>query len=1271
MAQRTKHGASTLSQAAGGERLPTLPVALAYVDACGGDTGEWEERWREAAAEVAATPRAENGDAQPPYRGLARFEPGDADLFFGRDEITDRALEMTRSRRFTAVLGPSGSGKSSLLRAGLVPRLRHLDQHPDQHQDQTGPPPVALRILTPGPNPLRAHAQRLDPADGDGDTWLIVDQFEELYTLCHDPAERDRFIDRLLAATDPASRLRVVIAVRADFLGRCAEHPALTAALQGATVLVGPMSRGELREAVTRPAQAAGAIVERALTTRVLDEVEGEPGALPLMSHALLETWRCRKGRALTLEAYESVGGLRGAIARTAEDIHDRLTPAQADLARRILLRLVTPGDGVPDTRRPARREEFDFGEATDTTTVVERLARARLLTLDEEQVGLAHEALISAWPRLRNWIDTDRERLRAHRRLTEAAAAWDALARDPGALYRGTLLAATEEAFPAEDREAALTPLEGAFLGSSLRARRRERVRPRILAAVLSILVALALTAGLVAWQQNRTSTVQRTQTAARRVAALAESLRYSDPVTAERLSVAAWRIADTIETRSALIGALAQKEEDAFTPSGDEDSQYFMTPDTRTLVATGGHRVVRWDVRTHRRTGVFGGLREDRALEASGVSPDGRYLLLVGTGRIRVWDIAAGRYAGATAHAGKGARHGSVLEVNAYGQFDPSGRTINVSGGPDDDNHVQVWDWRRHRLLFERHGARVQGVVVSPDDRFAAVCETGRPLRVWDMTRHRMLSTSGTPRASAEGGCAPAEFSPDSHRLVAAMPEGGLRLWNLTSGTSRSSEGSGAPGTSEGSRVPGARGSTDVSRAHDIPGGFRDAVEGSYSDVTDMAFSRDGRFLATTNGQEVRLWRLSAGASGPVFRYFLPAHGSDSLGQFGLDPDGRTVRYLVATAEDQAEGTMVRAVSASGATAPGWRDDPLEEAEFSPDGRTLATTWRAGRRSHFRLTDARSGRVQADLPATPCTADPDRPGSGPEDCGELMSFSADGTTFACTASVGEYSHTTQRVTVWDVHARRVRATVDLGRPTHARGVINAIALGPDGRTLLVSRLRDADIRTETWDVSRGRRTGALRGAGGDAVAVRPDGRLLATSYGQLGDLSTRHVVGRRLAQDSTMALAFSPDGRHLAAGDRSGRVTLWDGRAAHRLAVLAGTFTETRQDSGAAVSALAFSSDSRTLAVGGDDGTLQLWDVPSGRRLGSALPTAGEPVLAVAFGADGGTLRTSGRYLTLHGYPTDPSSIGTRTCRRTGGGLTRAEWEEYVPELPYRDTC
>ncbi|MBL1120585.1 hypothetical protein JK364_51105 [Streptomyces sp. 110] len=251
---------------------------------------------------------------------------------------------------------------------------------------------------------------------------------------CADPAERTRFIDRLLTARAPDSRLRVLIAVRADFFGHLAGHRPLADALRDATLLVPPMNRDELREAVVKPAQAAGLIVERTLTARIIDEVDGEPGALPLMFHALLETWHRRKGRALSLAACEAAGGVHGAGAQTAEDLYTRFIPPQAACARRILLRLITPGEGAQDTRRPAPREELETGTSSATAEVLERLVKARLVILDGSTVHLAREALIAAWPRLRKWIDEDRDRLRLHCRLTDAAHPWQTLGRDPGA---------------------------------------------------------------------------------------------------------------------------------------------------------------------------------------------------------------------------------------------------------------------------------------------------------------------------------------------------------------------------------------------------------------------------------------------------------------------------------------------------------------------------------------------------------------------------------------------------------------------------------------------------------------------------------------------------------------------------------------------------------------------------------------------------------------------------------------------------------------------
>lgn len=208
--------------------------------------------------------------------------------------------------------------------------------------------PATLRILTPGPTPAATYGHLLAPADDEPESWVVVDQFEEAFTLCRDPRERSRFIDLLLAARDPASRLRVLVAVRADFYTRCGEHRELADALQGAALLLGPMTAEELREAVVGPAQAVGCLVERTLTVRLVDEVLDEPGGLPMLSHVLLETWRRRKGRMLSLAGYEAAGGVRGAIAASAEEVHGGLSPAQARTARHLLLRMVEPGQGTP-----------------------------------------------------------------------------------------------------------------------------------------------------------------------------------------------------------------------------------------------------------------------------------------------------------------------------------------------------------------------------------------------------------------------------------------------------------------------------------------------------------------------------------------------------------------------------------------------------------------------------------------------------------------------------------------------------------------------------------------------------------------------------------------------------------------------------------------------------------------------------------------------------------------------------------------------------------
>jgi WD40 repeat protein len=1210
MAQRTGQGASTLSQAAAGERLPTLPVALAYVRACGGDPAEWEERWRQTSAELAAEPRSEEEDAEPPYRGLARFEPADAGLFFGRDELADRLLSQARSRRVTALFGPSGSGKSSLLRAGLIPRLR------DPHE--SGPRPAAVRVLTPGEHPLRTHARHMVPADGDGDTWLIVDQFEELYTLCTDPGEREAFIGHLLAAAGRGSRLRVVIAVRADFLGHCARHAGLTAALQDGTVLAGPMSREELREAVVAPAQKAGLIVERALTARVLDEVEDEPGALPLMSHALLETWRRRKGRALTMEAYEAAGGLRGAIARTAEDAYARFAPAQADLARRILLRLITPGGGTPDTRRPVARTELDFGEPGDVTEVLERLTRARMLTVDADTVDLAHEALITAWPRLAAWIEEDRGRLRIHRQVTQDAAAWQDLDRDPSLLYRGTRLAAAEDAFPAPDRQRDLTAPEAAFLDAAVLRREQERLsaarsatRLRALVVSLAVLVVLALVAGVIAWQQNLSSERRRTEADARTVAAVADNMRSTDPVRAMRLSLAAWSLSHTTETRSSLLAAWTQKEQDHFTvPGADSDSEYGLTPDGRVLVTLDDHRVTTWDTVSHR---TLWSHPVDPRAQLDGITPDGRTVAVDARDGLQIWDTST-----------SGGQWVPPDRGRVSAALGDSGRTlVTWSAASPDTLSVKLWNRRTHHLLFQRRikEEELPGVLTSPDDRLVALCPHDASPEVWDLADGRQLPLPSFIGRLRDDPCGTQSirFSPRGQRLAAAT-DSSVRTWDFSSRRE-------LPALAQ----PGA---------------------------TGIQFSGDGTLLAAASGSTIDVWRTTAPDT-PVFRYTAV---NEEVNDLRMDTASRTLRYVGGAGLGQP--TVIRTLRLGPVLDPAWAPSAADTAILSPDGRTLAALVRHGNSGRLRLLNTAHSTVTADIPVPYRTED---------NCSASLAFSGDARLLAYAPPACDQDAHPIPVTLWDSRTR-VRLTRDLPPSDRRVSRLAGLALTADGRYLLVSWGESAQSpgAVDIWSTGSGRRTRVVRGADG-LPAVSRDGTLV-TSYGHVTNTSHGPTHHMNLSEDNVGALAFSDDGKRLAAADDSGRVDVWDMTGRRRTGILVGPFgsgPQAQGDGSETISSLVFSHDGSTLAVGGDEGTLQLWDVASSRRLGLPLPTSGDAVQSVAFGPGDDTLYVAAAHLPVGMYSVAGGPIAAAVCARAGGGPSRDDWATYLPDRPYKDVC
>ncbi|MEU9288429.1 helix-turn-helix domain-containing protein [Streptomyces sp. NPDC048275] len=1155
LAQRAGYSVTTLSQAAAGEQLPTLPVTLAYVGACGGDLAEWEARWKEAVEESAGDGSRDDDGSLTPYRGLARFETGDSGLFFGREQLTADLVDLLRRRRFAAVFGPSGSGKSSLLRAGLIPVLRRAQE--------PGLRPAAIRILTPGDRPARSHAPLLTPAtphDGSAaaDTFVIVDQFEEVFTLCHDAAERARFIDLLLTARQPESRLRVLLAVRGDFYGRCAEHRDLADALRDANLLAGAMSQAELRDAVVKPATAAGLTMERALTARLVEEVAEAPGGLPLLSHALLETWRRRRGKTLTMAGYEAAGCLDGAIAKTAEQVYGRFTEGQAAAARRVLLRMVAPGDGTPDTRRPVERAELPGTGRDDTAQVVEALAGARLLTLDGDTVELAHEALITAWPRLRGWIEEDRERLRVHRNLTDAAHAWQELGREQGALYRGSRLAAAQEHFggaPQTD----LTDLEHAFLDAGRDHEQKGRRRYRLVLTAVTGALCLALVAAGLAVGQWQSAVTAQHLAQSRQLAAQSGALLDSDPDLASLLAVHAYRTSPTREATAALYAAAALPLRKRLTGGTEPVDSIALSPDGHTLAAQSRDGKVRiWnlpagDIR-HTFTGQDPG-------DVTAFSPDGRTLAVATGGVIRMWDPVTGRKRGTLTIPG-----GAVRGI----AFSPDGRTVAAASA----TAVRVWDVATGR---KRHGFTghpdPQAVAFGPDGRTVAAVSLGGLVRVWDVA-------TGRTRTAHDGRIdgKVVALSPDGRTYATVRTDGSVQLREAATGIVRLSIRDGFIGSNEVAFAPDGRtlaipGPGNTVRLWDTASGTARATvtAGHHGGGMKVALNSDGRTLVTSSnsGPTIRVNRLPADPPQTT----LPGPAGTYIGDLAFSPDGHTVAAVRGGPPGRGSVELWDAGTGDGEAALALDTDPALEGEqlpftvlrlgavgFDPTGRALAARAIGNSATMNRVIEVRevaTGRLRRSRALGAV--------------GTEAVFSPDGTRLALVGSKGS-------VRMWNLSTGALH-TAHTG---HDRPV-RAVAFTPDGRTLAVGgdQVRLLDATTGRTQRTVKPRTGNLL-----SLAFSPDGHTLATASSSNGFVETWDARTGQL-QDSfsvsgeVASLAFSPDARTLAASSVRG-VQLWD------LATSQTRLTLPTRSPGA----VAFSPDGRTLALG-TGSSAELWNV------------------------------------------------------------------------------
>jgi WD40 repeat protein/transcriptional regulator with XRE-family HTH domain len=1163
-----------------------------------------------------------------PYKGLLFFDQADADLFFGREALTthlaERVIDLAKnaSSRFLAVVGASGSGKSSLVRAGLAVALQRAGWK--------------MHVFTPTANPLKILAAYYNPTGvKNGQNHLVlVDQFEETFTLCRDENERSAFIERLLAiARDKPVKTTVVIALRADFYSHCAQYPLLREAVAAEQEYIGQMTTDELRRAIEEPARRGGWEFESGLVDVLLNDIgadgmgQPEPGALPLLSHALLATWERRRGRIFTLDGYRASGGVRGAIAETAESVFtDQLNRAQQDLARDVFLRLTELGEGNEDTRRRATLNELahQSDEAIQLRVVLNTLAEARLITLNEDTAEVAHEALIREWQRLHEWLSQDREGLLLHRHLANSALEWKVRGQDPADLYRGARLAQAREWASANTER--LNQAERLFIATSIdqeqhdaleREAQRQRelrsaqelaetqshtakqLRRRAIFLSGAFLLAIAL-AGVAIFFGNRANQKALEAQATNRIATSRELAGDSlinlniDPERSILLALQAEVKGDTFQAQDALHRAVETSRllKRASAPVGACYCSIAFNPDgtrlaTESRDADGQLMTQIRDATTlavlFTKPGVWA---DDRWLDAdflpiAAPSADRSSTILT------VWDATGQRV---------------ITNVTLPIHFDDNAPFIDIS--PDqtkvaavsstDLGNLAVFDMGTGRQLAHvgKPGYGYNGRLrFSPDSRslltLGALTDNNQEVTLWEVaTGHVLLNVpvQGQPQLI--------DFSPDGKRFAVDELQF-VRIVDIASGQ-------------------------DVVKLS----GHTGLVENG------LMFNSDGTRIVTVAGDGTsRIWDAATGQS------LLTVFGDDSqIRTAAFSPDGTRMATLSAT------GVQTWAIAPTDTRE--WMAVPAAPncdcvIAFSPDGLQLAVF---GGDNTVKILDSYLGQIDLTLP------DPGNQGRG-------LAFSPDGTRLA-TAGADNLAH------VWDlVSGKELIALEGHTAP------VDRVIFSPDG-TRLATIDRSGEARL--WDAASGQvlfslhafESNSIQDSNDIGIAFSRDGSRLATAGGTFIKIwNTRTgqatLILPPVEGKLAYAVTFSPDGKHLAVSFRGGSANVLDAATGQNLFDLSGHTGSVRY--------LAYSPDGTRIATASADGTARLWDATTGAEEFALTGHTGQ-VTGLAFSPDGTRLATGSRDGTVRVYALGLEDLIKIAQSRLTRSLTIEECQKYL---------
>jgi DNA-binding SARP family transcriptional activator/class 3 adenylate cyclase/WD40 repeat protein/energy-coupling factor transporter ATP-binding protein EcfA2 len=1207
-----------------------------------------------------------------PYKGLARYEAADASFFHGRERLVATLVARIAVDRFVGIIGASGSGKSSLVRAGLLPALSGNalpgsgawpacactpGEHPLRSLAEAlaplvgVPPPELARRLDRQPDELGAVIDAALRGRGGSRVVVVVDQFEEIVTLCRDQQERERFAGALVdAVTDPDVPAVVVPVVRADYFGSLAVHPELARLFEQSQVLVGAMTDAELRRAITEPARRAGLALEDGLADAVCADAGSEPGTLPLVSTAMAETWVRRDGTTLTLAAYTEAGGVQGALARLADDVYAGLDAEGQVLAQRLFLRLAEPGEGTDDVRRRMPRDEFSAGPVGDE--VLDAYVDRRLLVADGGSVEVAHEALLREWPRLRAWLEEDREGRRLHRHLTDATAAWAVEGRDPGALYRGTRLGAAQDW--ASLHPDALNAAEREFLDASaadqqreLTSARRTARRLRSLAVAMAAFLAVALVAGGLALVQR--SHAKHQAATARREATIANDAKNVSAAS----SVASQ--ARVLATEGQLAPALLLAVE-----------TYRLDPSTATEGALES-------VLSH----VPAGLERQVPLLDTGalaisadVSPDGRLIVSGGTdGIVRLYDLASGRLL-ASMPQGRGA----AIQMT---QFSADGSRFV---GTDLQNNVFVWDVANgNPLVAVIHAAGGPGFTrasFAGDDRIVTATQTNG-VKVWDVSVPGHPVPMGAPyKASLVIGelqFAPHTFLAPGSDLLAFDNAGRTEVWNIKTHALAFAPLRGATvGESPDGSVLVTAAAGEVffwngvtGQAHGQPlDGFNPQ---NYGPV--VLFSHDGQRVAIPSGP--------SDSGGKVTVLDFP-----SGKRVGIPVPGQTQRYLddgrVAIGVDQTielwhpghtEPTAFTTVL-GGAPSAGpahWLSDgtalpsrvyglPLALPSAGPGP---ALEW-----------DAASGKLIGDLfgrPQPPALLQGD------------TVVNRDGTLAALTDG--------DKIELMDIAHDRQVALFDTGQQ-------DPIPMWDPAGNILATTGRDGTLAF--WDTSN---VADIRPLGHALVPghnnkypvpptafFSPDGQTIAiqnllsptTALVSVPDARTERVFAPATFAGGAV---FTSDSKTVATVDlpftSNGQVNLWDVATGNKQATLTVPYPELGAVAFVNADQWLVTAQSAQIRDASPDQVISrvdVWDVKTHQPIGDPIRVPGDASV-LEIDRPGGYRLVSGSTAPTAGidmvWDFDPTAWVSTACGIAGRNLTQSEWKQFLPDKKYQVIC